>query len=251
MVVAALVTATVAQPQDGGRHSLFTEVLRAHVSNGLVDYNGVAGDPKFGRYLAQLARTNPDSIAGRNERLALWINAYNAYTIKLIIDEQPETSIRDISLGLPVLFGPWSVSFANVGGTEYTLNEIEHDIIREQFRDARIHSALVCASMSCPKLREGAYEGAVLDCQLDEEAERFINDPVLNRFDTADGTVTISRIFDWYESDFEEDAGSVRLFLARYVTDPEAKKLLWSEDLEFDYFPYDWSLNARPGNMQK
>jgi hypothetical protein len=219
--------------------------LQRYTENGLVDYAGFAADPSFAGYLGTLASTIPESLATDEERLALWLNAYNAYTIKLVIDRSPLESIRDIGLGLPVLSGPWSISFANVGGVEYTLNAIEHDIIREVFKDARIHFALVCAALSCPRLRQEAYEGRVLNQQLDDDARRFITDTSRNRFDPANRRVSLSKIFDWYASDFEQDGGSLRLFLTKYLDSPESRELLWSRDVTIDYLPYDWSLNKK------
>jgi len=183
-------------------------------------------------------------LKSRDEQLALWINAYNAYTIKLIIDRMPLTSIRDIGLGLPVISGPWSIEMANVGGTTYTLNEIEHDIIRENFQDPRIHFALVCASKSCPKLRSEAYEGSRLNSQLETDTRRFINDPVRNTFDVSARTVYFSKIFDWYESDFEKSSGSVLAFVATYLPG-ETRKLVEDPDCKIEYLPYDWMLNGK------
>ncbi len=238
-------TMSVAGEPNAERHGLFTQLLQKYVAHGLVDYNGFATDPLFPEYLLMLSSTSPESLGTREERLALWLNAYNAYTIKLIIDKSPLKSIRDIGLGLPVLSGPWSIAFANVGGTDYTLNEIEHDIIRGEFKDARIHFALVCASRSCPQLREEAYEGRTLDHQLEEDARRFINDESLNSFNKGERTVSLSKIFDWYSGDFEESAGSLRLFLSKYLDSGEARELLWSDDAEIRYLPYDWSLNSQ------
>jgi hypothetical protein len=226
------------------RHSIFTKVLKSQVENGLVDYEAIKGDTLFGQYLRVLASTDPATLDTKEEQLAFWINAYNAYTIKLIIDRMPLESIRDISLGLPILFGPWSIDMADIGGTSYTLNEIEHDIIRDQFGDPRIHFALVCAALSCPKLREEAYEGPTLNSQLDEDAGRFLNDTSRNEFDLEGRTMYLSKIFDWYESDFEESAGSVRAFIARYVS-RNVRSLTESDDTDIEYLPYEWALNTR------
>jgi hypothetical protein len=226
------------------RHSLFTKVLQSHVEDGLVNYAGFKSDTLFEQYLQVLAVTDPATLNSREEHLAFWINAYNAYTIKLIVERMPLESIRDISLGLPILFGPWSIDIADIGGGLYTLNEIEHDIIRDEFADPRIHFALVCAALSCPKLREESYEGSTLNAQLDEDARRFLNDPERTQFDLEAHTVYLSKIFDWYDSDFEESAGSVRSFISRYVPHDE-KLLIESEDVEIEYLPYDWALNAR------
>ena len=227
------------------RHELFSKLLAKYVDGGLVDYEGFERDSLFSRYLNLLRSTNPDSLESRKEQLAFWINAYNAYTIKLIVDRMPLNSIRDIGLGLPVLFGPWSIEMANVGGRVYTLNEIEHDIIRDRFSDPRIHFALVCASRSCPELRKEAYEGPVLEAQLEEDSRRFVNDITRNSFEPSTRTAFLSRIFDWYASDFEKKAGDVRKFVAAYVTGEEARRLLQDPESDIDYLTYDWSLNGK------
>jgi len=226
------------------RHEKWTIVLQRYVDDGLVDYDGIGKDSLFFQYLRTLADTNPDSLPSREERLAFWLNAYNAYTIKLILDRMPLESITDISLGLPVLFGPWSIDVANVAGTVYTLNDIEHDIIRAQYRDPRVHCALVCASKGCPKLRPEAYEGATLHALLDDDTQRFIGDPSRNGFYPARKTIAISKIFDWYESDFEEAAGSVKEFIARYAPS-EYRSLIASPDCDVEFLDYDWRLNKK------
>ena len=226
------------------RHTLFSELLAKYVDDGVVDYAGFRRDSVFQQYLDLLGSVNPDSLHSRDEQLALWINAYNAYTIKLIIDRMPLSSIRDISLGLPFLFGPWSIELADVGGTVYTLNGIEHDIIREQFNDPRVHFALVCASKSCPKLRREAYEGSRLNTQLEDDVRRFLNNPMRNRFDVPAQTVFFSKIFDWYRSDFEKSEGSVTGFITPYL-EGESRRLIEDPDCKIEYLPYDWTLNGK------
>ena len=245
-LLAVDISATSQTPpeRDEGRHRLFSAMLKTHVRDGRVDYAGIDRDARFEQYLSFLATTNPDTLSTSNEQLAFWINAYNAYTIKLIIDRMPLESIRDISLGLPILFGPWSIDVARVGGEVFTLNHIEHDVLREEFHDPRIHFVLVCASVGCPDIRLEAYEGALLEGQLEEETRRFIMDPEKNRFDRANRRVYLSRIFDWYESDFDEYGGGVWLFLTQYVT-PDIADLLRSGDYDLEYLPYDWGLNSR------
>ncbi len=237
-------TAHAAEGDDEGFHQLFSSVLKAHVDEGLVDYAGIEGDLRFGEYLKLLEETDPDTQGASAEQLAFWINAYNAYTIKLVIDRMPVESIRDISLGLPVLFGPWSIDVVLVGGEVYTLNTVEHEIIRENFPEPRIHFALVCAAVGCPSLREEAYEGPRLEEQLEEETRRFILDPAKNRFDVKSRRVHLSEIFNWYASDFERNGGSVVEFVAQYVTSDIAE-MLRSGEFDLDYLPYDWSLNSR------
>jgi hypothetical protein len=213
-----------------------------YVKDGMVDYDGIRKDSLFDEYLQFLSSSDPAAFVLKEDRLAFWINAYNAYTIRLIIDHMPLRSIRDIGLGLPFWLGPWSIDVASVGGERYTLNEIEHEIIRAQFRDARVHCALVCASRSCPKLREEAYEGYTLNAQLDEDVRRFLGDSVRNRFETE--TLFLSKIFDWYESDFEDFAGSLKAFIVRYGP-PGARAVLQNADAHVEFLPYDWSLNTK------
>jgi len=225
------------------RHGLFTALLQEYVLEGRVDYEEFARDERFSAYLDFLAGTDPHTLPTARDQLAFWINAYNAYTIRLILDHLPLSSIRDISLGLPILFGPWSIDIAVVGGTSYTLNHIEHDIIRERFNEPRIHFALVCAALSCPNLRQEAYEGSTLEQQLEEETRRFLVDSTKNRFDVRGKVLYLSRIFDWYEGDFEEAAGSMPAFLLSYV-DEELGAFLSGGDYRIEFLDYDWSLNA-------
>jgi hypothetical protein len=236
-------------PEDGNaadRHGLFTSLLQRYVSKeGLVDYHGIGNDPAFARYLNLLNKTDPDTIRSRDDQFAFWLNVYNAYTIKLIVDRMPLSSIRDIGLGLPIISGPWSIDIAAVGGEVYTLNAVEHDILRERFKDSRLHFALVCAARGCPKLRQGAYEGDRVNSQLDEETRRFVNDPDRNRFDTASRTAYLSRILDWYEGDFGEGERAVLGFLAGYVEREAVRAMLLSGDCEVEYLEYDWSLNGQ------
>lgn len=233
-------------------HALFSEVLATHVKGGLVDYRSLKTDPRLPRYLDQLAATDPAALPGEPERLALWLNAYNAYTLKLIIDREPEKSITEIGTGGIVLGSllkttAWDIRFAVVGGKSYTLNEIEHEVIRRQFRDSRIHFALNCASGSCPILRPEAYESADLERQLDEQGRQFLADAEKNRFDPATKTAHLSSLFKWYQKDFGSNDTEALLAAARHA--PEAVRRSIEADptgWKVHYLAYDWSLNATP-----
>jgi hypothetical protein len=131
-----------------------------------------------------------------------------------------------------------------VGGETYTLNAIEHDIIRERFAEPRIHFALVCAAISCPALRAEAYEGPRLDEQLEDETRKFIVDPAKNSFDVEARHVRLSPIFKWYEADFEKGGGNVAGFVTGYVGSDIAA-MLRNGEYDLEYLPYDWSLNSR------
>lgn len=227
-------------------HADFDRLLRQHVNDqGLVDYDAFASSSTFDAYLDQLARTDPQRLA-RADQLALWINAYNAYTIALINRHGERRSIRNINrtLGLIRGKGPWAERMAVVGGREYTLDEIEHEIIRPQFAEPRIHFALVCAAIGCPPLRQEAYTGGRLNEQLDDQARRFLRgSPDKNRVDVAARVVTLSRIFDWYGSDFGASPAEIGRYLSRYFDGAE-RELLRSGEFRLRFSDYDWSLNA-------
>jgi hypothetical protein len=228
-------------------HSAFDRLLKENVDGrGLVDYDAFARSPDFRRYLDQLARADLRPLP-RAEQLALWINAYNAYTIELINRHGERRSIRNINrtLGLIRGKGPWSEPLAGVAGTNYTLDQIEHEIILPRFQEPRIHFALVCAAIGCPPLRREAFTGDRLDRQLEEQARAFlIDNPTRNRVEIATRTVHLSPIFRWYATDFGRNDTALGRYLARYVTGPE-RELLESGRFRIEYTHYDWSLNSQ------
>lgn len=234
-----------AHPAPDFDHSEFDRLLARHVDEeGLVDYRAFAESEAFDAYLERLATADLEAL-DESERLALWINAYNAWTIRLINDEGRPESIRDIdrTLGLFSTGGAWRVRFAEVAGETWTLDEIEHEIIRVRFDEPRIHFALVCAALGCPPLRREAYTGAALDRQLDDQARRFLREaPSKNRVDADRRIAHLSRIFDWYEEDFGEDEAALGRYLARWYEGAQAD-VLRSGDFEIEYTDYDWSLN--------
>jgi hypothetical protein len=140
-------------------HQEWTRLLRQYVSKrGEVNYRGFKADREaLQRYLNQLSQNAPSKNWTQAQKLAYWINAYNAFTVKLIIDHYPIKSIKEISEGLPMINSPWDLKFFKIMGIEFDLNTIEHTILRGQFREPRIHFAINCASVSCPQLRDEAY----------------------------------------------------------------------------------------------
>ena len=247
-VATAFCVAAVTLEAQTVDHGDFDRLLKAHVRNGLVDYDAFKASPAFAGYLRLLAATNPASLP-RNEQLALWINAYNAYTIQLINAKGERGSIRNInkSLGLLRLKGPWSEKFAVVGGKTYTLDDIEQRTIRPTFRDARIHFALVCAAIGCPPLRSEAYTGARVDAQLNDQAVIFLTKtPAKNRVDVASRTVYRSQVFSFsdYMKDFGGSEAAVGKFIARYYPAGPEWTLLESGEFTVVKTDYDWSLNS-------
>jgi hypothetical protein len=186
-------------------------------------------------YLVRLADAKPQRME-EHERLAFWINAYNAGIVAAILrGYSPESALSRAKL-----FRWYTL---RVAGKERTPDELEHEVLRKQFREPRVHFALVCGATSCPKLRLEAYRGDVLDRQLDDQARRFINDPARNRID-PDAGIRLSSIFDWFESDFTASRGSVADFIAHYLDDRRGAALRRSGD-RIEFLDYDWTLNAQ------
>ncbi len=250
VVVAMLGVATVTPSglaaQNGGpSHAAFDSLLRQHVRGGLVDYDAFDRAPAFRAYLEQLSRTNPASLP-RADQLAFWINAYNAYTIQQINAHNERKSIKNINKagGILSLGGAWKEAMANVGGTRYTLDQIEHERIRPVFREPRVHFALVCAALGCPPLRSEAYRAADLDQQLDDQARAFLlRSPAKNRVDPAKRTVFLSPIFKWYREDFAASDAALQQALAPYFPGGSERDLLASGKARIVWTNYDWSLN--------
>jgi hypothetical protein len=227
-------------------HGVFDGLLRRHVTDGLVDYDAFADSPEFRSYLEALGATRLDGLP-EGERLAFWINAYNAWTIEQINAHGERDSIRNINktLGLLPLKGPWSEKIVRAAGRELSLDDVEHGIIREEFDEPRIHFALVCAALGCPPLRSEAYTGARLDEQLDDQARAFLlRSPGKNHVDTSAKTVWVSPILSWYQEDFGGSDAALGRFLARYWPEGEAKELLRSGRFRLRTTDYDWTLNS-------
>ena len=191
--------------QENKTHKTWNELLTKNVdAEGHVNYKGFIKDSvKFKTYLSALEKEAPKDSWTKDEKLAYWINAYNAFTVKLIIDNYPVKSIKDIGGSLYKINTAWDIKFINIEGEEYDLNNIEHGIIRKDFNEPRIHFAVNCASASCPILRNEAFVGAKLDAQLTDQARTFINDGVRNKI-TKD-KAELSKIFRWFSGDFTKD----------------------------------------------
>ena len=247
--VIGLMTVGSAPDPDRFDHHRFDRLLRDHVRSGMVDYEAFAAGTDLQTYLAALAAFDPARLP-RNEQLAFWINAYNAYTIRLIVQHDERKSIRNINkkLGLFRGLGPWAEKLVIVGGTTYDLETVEQKIIRPTFKEPRIHFALVCAAMGCPPLRAEAFTGDQLEQQLEDQARVFLTQsPLKNRVDTAAKTVWASQVFQFndYINDFGGTPAAVMGFIARYYPAGEARTLLESGTAKLRYTKYDWTLNSQ------
>jgi hypothetical protein len=211
-------------------------VLLRNVRNGFVDYDGIRADPAFGRFVTGLASASAADLGDRNTRLAFLINAYNAYAIQGILDGYSPSSV----LGRYTFFRRREYGLL---GDKTTLQDLEHDQILP-LGEPRIHFAIVCASISCPRLANRAYGPAELDTQLETAARAFANDGARNRYDVKRQVAFLSRIFNWYERDFIKAAGSTQKYLAGYVSDPAVKELLARDGFKVKFVDYDWDLNG-------
>jgi len=227
-------------------HSLWTQVLERCLvtgSDGInrVDYKKTTADDvgQLDSYLASLAATSISSHS-RPEQMAYWINLYNALTVKVILDHYPLDSIRDIDIS-PGLFsdGPWGKKLMTIEQETVSLDDIEHQILRPIWQDARIHYAVNCASIGCPNLQPVPFEAALLDRQLDDAAIEFVNHSRAVRID--DGRATISSIYNWFEEDFGGNDQGVIAHLKAFAEPGLAMKLEGLSNIYDD--DYDWRLN--------
>lgn len=237
-----------AGPALAAEETAYGRLLANHVRPGtvsgidlnLVDYDAVAKDPDYQRALADFASARPGDLATEDERFAFWANAYNLLAIKTIVDRRPIASIKD---GGNFLFPIWKKKVGTVAGKEYSLDEIEHGILRAEFDEPRVHFAVVCASLSCPDLRAEPYDGTRLGQQLDDQTALFLANRTKGLRPGKDGTsAEVSSIFKWFGDDFTA-AGGVAAFV-RGKSDPAtARAVAGLTDGGISYLDYDWSLN--------
>lgn len=223
-------------------HEAWTQILKKHVnSKGLVDYKGIIRDKaELQSYLDYLTANPPGKDWSKEDQIAYWLNAYNAFTVKLIVDHYPLKSIKDLGPKKQIIFinTPWDHKFFKIGDKTMTLNRIEHRILRKIFTEPRIHFALNCASISCPKLRREAYQGSRLDEQLTDQAKEFMRDGDKNKPNATEPE--LSSIFSFYGSDMRKWSGKS---LIDYINQYSPVKM--KPDAKIDYLDYDWGLNEQ------
>lgn len=225
LLLSAALSAQTAPP---GLHDAWNRLLGKHVSAaGKVNYKGFKADQQaLDAYLQQLAANPPASTWTRADQMAYWINAYNAFTIDLIVDNYPVSSILKLDGGKT-----WDVKRIVLGGKKYSLNQIENEILRPEFKDARIHFALNCAARSCPPLYNKAFTAKNLERALEQRTRQFINDA---RFNTLSaGKASVSKIFEWYAADF----GDLKTFLNKYAG------VKMDAGASIGFLEYNWELN--------
>lgn len=229
-------------------HEKFTQVLKLYQNEkGLLNYKKLKIDLKsngqhpFLKYINEI-QSVPYATYNNwtsQEKMAFLINSYNALTIKLIIDHYPVSSIKKIG---GFFTKPWDVKFFSLfDGKIRSLDPIEHDWLRPVYKDYRIHSAVNCASLSCPSLRHEAYLGEKITEQLDEQMRLWVNDSNLNYYDRNNKTLKLSKIFDWYSKDFDKWGGGTLKVINRYLTKTSPDEKL--SQVTIKYLDYDWGLN--------
>lgn len=251
-------------PEGPFTHERFNEVLVAFVDDaGMVDYKGLqANRESLDQYVAHMGVVTQSTYDGWSEQkqIAFWINAYNAITLQAIINHYPikpgnvlnrslypENSIRQIS-------GVWDKLETTVLGKPMTLNAIEHEVLRVDFKEPRLHVAIVCASIGCPPLRNEAFVAEKLEEQLVDQSKDFVNHPQNLKIDTAKKTIYVSSILDWFGEDFEGsysldgrsgEESAILGYLHTYASD-EQKAALSDNTYSVDFQDYDWKLNEQP-----
>ncbi len=219
-------------------HSLLGSLLSRHVKDGVVDYKGFKDDEAIlDQYLEALAAVDPEPLSP-DDQFAFYVNAYNAWTIKLILSRYPGIrSIKDLG---SLFSSPWKKTIARIDGSLMTLDQIEHDILRKRFKDPRVHFAVNCASKSCPPLQGEPFAGNLLNDQLNQAARAFINAPRFNRLEGD--TLWVSKIFDWFPEDFD---GDVIGYFIKFAEVPMRNQLEKNKErIKIKYLDYDWSLNG-------
>lgn len=228
-------------------HSDLTTLLRKHVRYtdhaSTVNYQSLKTDrPKLNKYLQSLSAVSEKDFKkfSKNQQMAFLINAYNAFTLQLILDHMPIASIKKIGGWFK---SPWKMEFIDLLGGKRHLDWIEHETLRKNYNEPRIHFAVNCASIGCPRLRNEAFTADQLEAQLDEQTRDFLKDKTRNRIEG--GTLFVSKIFQWFDEDFTKDGSTVQKFVLPYmVADAKLRQQLEKGDLKLKYTDYDWDLNG-------
>lgn len=233
------------QDISGVDQNLWDYLLRSYIAGGQVDYEGFKRDYLFKVYLKQLAGSRPENLKTEQDRLAFYCNAYNAFVIHGIIVHNIQNSPLELKeKGETDLF---DISEHILAGKTISLNSLEHQTIRVEFLEPRIHMALVCAAKSCPQIRPEAYLGDRLEQQLEDQAVFFANQAEYVRYDADEKKIYLSSILNWYKDDFGGNYGVLSFLLPR-VGDPAVRSGIeqaLAGQVEIDYIAYDWSLNSQ------
>jgi hypothetical protein len=266
VVLTSLVVPTAGIEEEFPLELSYGRVLERYVgSDGFVDYQAMKAEPKdlevYLKALDGLEAQKYESFS-KAEKVAFWINAYNALTLKVIIDHYPIESSMFKSLRYPKnsirqIPGVWSKITFSIMGENLSLNHIEHEILRKKFEEPRIHMALVCAARGCPPLRQEPFNGKTIEAQLDDQSRKFLADPQKFYIDELKSVVFVSSIFKWFGKDFlnryspekgfegqSKEKKAVLHFISLYIPENQRNYLVRSK-YKVKYIKYDWTLNER------
>lgn len=221
-------------------HRAWGEILKTYTEDGFVDYSALKGSREgLESYLKVIENVSNDEYSrwSKEEKMAFWINAYNTFTIQTIVDHYPKKSIKQIP-------NVWGEKRFETLGKKWSLNQIEHEILRKEFSEPRIHFALVCASLGCPALRDEPYTASDLNSQLDSQVRDFLSDKSKSRYSEKTNTFWLSPIFKWYREDFEKVGGVIAFISAsgKHYLPPEMEGKV-NLKTKIAWLGYDWSLN--------
>jgi hypothetical protein len=242
LIIGPSMMATVSASKKDDPDSIFDGILGRYVSaDGFVNYKGLKEDKEFERYIEYLSDMDPDALPSDKHRLAFWINAYNGFVLKGVLEEYPIKSVLDVG------WIPHSFFIRKKFETKHgkiTLRVLENEKLREAFREPRIHFVINCASISCPKLLTEAYRADKLEQQLEAQTVSFINNKDKNYLDKENNILYISSIFKWYEGDFIKDGEKLGEYVAGYLN-PDDAEFVRNNEVTIKYLDYDWGLNEQ------
>lgn len=243
-IILSLFHSTSALSTFDHQYQAYAKLLKTYVvkegAQTLVDYQSLKENKrdleKVTILFSSLDKKQFESLS-KNQKLAFLINTYNLFTLKLIVDNYPLKSIKDIG---SFFSGPWSKPIVTILGEKYTLDNIEHDMIRRDFKEPRIHFAVNCASIGCPSLYLDPFTAEKIDSQLEEAATNFLKNREKNYFDSKEKKLYLSKIFKWYGSDWEKMTGKPFLTFIKRIL-----KEIPDQEVKTSFLEYDWSLNEK------
>jgi hypothetical protein len=249
-------TPETAQTVASDLHAPWTRLLASYVRDGTVDYKKLGSQSRgeFDAYLAALQAVPPEVLnaSSRNAQLAFWINAYNAFTVDLVLDHYPIDGIWNVTPFWKRAFGgPFAIDYIPLGSLapkpttdKISLDYIENEILRAHFKEPLIHFVIVCASVSCPALASEAYTGEALAQQLEASTRTFLATETKNHYESATNTLAVSQIFKWFAEDLDPGGGAVGYF-RKYGPAAEGAQLEEASSApQIEFMEYDWSLNG-------
>ena len=226
-------------------YTIYSKLLEKHVLSGKVDYLTWKKEDisAFKKYIEDLSDVYLDKMTD-DEQKAFWINAYNAVTIYGVLNNISENTFLAKVFSVLMVRGFFDTIEYKIAGESLTLDKIENEKLRTGFNDPRVHFAIVCASKSCPKIQAEVFMAGNLDARLDESAKMFIQDTIRNRLDKEKNILYSSQIFKWFSEDFIDEAGSIALYLKKYLSEKDAEYLS-NHKIEIKYLYYDWLVNIQ------